>query len=125
MKWTELLRNGDYALLQSKSDTQYAVVSGYDPTQLENQQWSSGTYFTYWDDANKKATALSSALDLFRYRTESKYISRLRLEELATKFKDGLFGAYLEDEEYEEFFADECEMEDYEKEFFGIESEEE
>ena len=125
MEWTELLRNGDYALLQSKSDTQYAVVSGYDPTQLENQQWSSGTYFTYWDDANKKATALSSALDLFRYRTESKYISRLRLEELATKFKDGLFGAYLEDEEYEEFFADECEMEDYEKEFFGIESEEE
>lgn len=125
MKWIELLRKDKYTLLQSESDTQYAVVSNYNPTQPENQQWSSGTYFTYWDDANKKATALSSALDLFRYRTESKYISRLRLEELATKFKDGLFGADLEDEEYEEFFADECEMEDYEKEFFGIESEEE
>lgn len=125
MKWIEILQKDNYALLQSESDTQYVVVSGYDSTQPEGQQWAHGTYFTYWDDLNKKATALSSALDLFRYRTESKYISRLRLEELATKFKDGLFGAYLEDEEYEEFFTDECEMEDYEKEFFGIESEEE
>ena len=45
-------------------------------------------------------------------------ISRNRLEELATKF--GLFGADLEEEEYEEFFTNECEMEEYEKEFFGI-----
>ena len=37
MKWTELLRKDDYALLQSESDTQYAVVSGYDPTQPEDQ----------------------------------------------------------------------------------------
>lgn len=120
MKWIEILRKDKYALLQSESDTQYAVVSGYDPTQPENKQWNHGTYFTYWDDSNKKATALSSALDLFRYRTESKYISRLRLEELATKFKDGLFGADLEDEEYEEFFTNECEMDESEKEFFGI-----
>lgn len=47
-------------------------------------------------------------------------ISWNRLEELATKFKDGLFGADLEEEEYEEFFTNECEMEEYEKEFFGI-----
>ena len=44
MKWTELLRKDNYALLQSESDTQYAVASGYDPTQPEDQQWSSGTY---------------------------------------------------------------------------------
>ena len=42
MKWTELLRKDNYALLQSESDTQYAVVSGYDPTQPEDQQWSHG-----------------------------------------------------------------------------------
>lgn len=120
MKWIEILRKDNYALLQRESDTQYVVVSGYDPTQPEGQQWSYGTYFTYWNDADRKATSLSNALDLFRYRTESKYISRNRLEELATKFKDGLFGADLEDEEYEEFFNDECEMQDYEKDFFGI-----
>ena len=28
MKWKEILRNGNYALLQSESDTQYAVVNG-------------------------------------------------------------------------------------------------
>lgn len=54
MKWTELLRKDNYALLQSESDTQYAVASGYDPTQPEDQQWSSGTYFTYWNDAKRK-----------------------------------------------------------------------
>lgn len=39
MKWTELLRKDNYALLQSETDTQYAVVSGYDPMQPEDQQW--------------------------------------------------------------------------------------
>lgn len=40
MKWIEFLRKDNYALLQSESDTQYAVVSGYDPTQPEDQQWA-------------------------------------------------------------------------------------
>ena len=40
MKWKEILRKDKYALLQSESDTQYAVVSGYDPTQPEDQQWA-------------------------------------------------------------------------------------
>lgn len=120
MKWIEILRKDNYALLQSESDTQYAVVKGYDPTQPEDQQWEHGTYFLYLNDANKKVESLSNALELFRYRTENNYISRQRLEDLATKFKDGLFGADLEEEEYEEFFNEECEMEDFEKEFFGI-----
>lgn len=119
MKWVEILRNGNYALLQSKSDTQYAVVSGYDPTQPEDQQWSSGTYFTYWNDAKRKADCLQTALDWFRSRTESDYIPRCRLEELATQFKDGL----IEDdrESAMEFFNEVCEMDESEKEFFGIE----
>lgn len=44
MKWIEILRKDKYALLQSESDTQYAVVSGYDPKQPEDEQWSHGTY---------------------------------------------------------------------------------
>lgn len=39
MKWIELLRKDKYALLQSENNTQYAVVSGYDPTLPEDQQW--------------------------------------------------------------------------------------
>ena len=70
MKWTELLRKDNYALLQSESDTQYAVVSGYDPTQPEDQQWSHGTYFEYWNDAKRKADCLQNALDCFRGKME-------------------------------------------------------
>lgn len=120
MKWIEILRNGSYALLQSETDTQYCVANGYDPTQPEDQQWAHGTYFTYGNDKERKAMSLSNALELFRYRTENNYISRQRLEELATKFKDGLFATYLEDQEYNEFFDNECEMTESEKEFFGI-----
>lgn len=72
MKWIELLRKDDYALLQSETDTQYVVVSGYDPTQPEDQQWSNGTYFEYWNDAKRKADCLQSALNYLKSRTEEK-----------------------------------------------------
>ena len=70
MKWIEILRKDDYALLQSESDTQYAVVSGYDPTQPENNQWAHGNYFCYWDDKEQKVKCLQDALDYFRNKTE-------------------------------------------------------
>ena len=46
MKWIEILRKDDYALLQSESDTQYVDDSGYDPKKPEDKKWSSGTYIT-------------------------------------------------------------------------------
>lgn len=70
MRWIELLRKENCALLQNENDTQYCVATGYDSTQPENEQWAYGTYFTYWNDADRKATALSNALKLFRERTE-------------------------------------------------------
>lgn len=76
MKWTELLRKDNYALLQSESDTQYVVVSGYDPTQPEDQQWAHGTYFTYWNNAKRKADCLQNALDCFRSKTEEHYVTK-------------------------------------------------
>lgn len=76
MKWIELLRKDDYALLQSENDTQYVVVSGYDPTQPEDKQWRNGTYFTYWNGTKWKADNLQAALDYFRSRTEENYVDR-------------------------------------------------
>ena len=56
-------------------------------------------------------------------KTEPNYISRFRLEEIATKLKDRLLEA---DEDFaEEFFDEECEMTDEEKAWFGIETESE
>lgn len=119
MKWIEILRKDDYALLQSESDTQYVVASCYDDKAKEDSQWDHGIYVMYHDH-DSKAEALSKALELFRSRTETKYITRFRLEELATKFKDGLFWAYLGDNEYNDFFTKDCEMTDYEMDFFEI-----
>lgn len=89
MKWIELLRKDNYALLQSESDTQYAVVSGYDPAQPENQQWSHGTYFTYWNNAKRKADCLQNALDCFRSRTEIKYVTSISSKSKVAKWEDG------------------------------------
>lgn len=73
MKWKEILRKDDIALLQSETDTQYAVVSGYDPMQPEDRQWNHGRYFTYWNDTKRKATCLQNALDRFREKTEEHF----------------------------------------------------
>ena len=70
MKWKEILRKDKYALLQNESNTQYAVVSGYDPTQPEGQQWEHGNYFCYWNDKEQKVKCLHEALDYFRRKTE-------------------------------------------------------
>lgn len=123
MLWNELLRKGNVSLLQSRSDTQYCVCKNYNPKAKEDQQYDNGSYFCYFEDKKRKPYFLANALDAFRYRTEENYITRSRLEELASKFADGLM---QDDKEAAmEYFTEECEMEDYELEFFGIETENE
>ena len=121
MKYNIILRNGRYALLEM--ETQYVVACGFDETLPENQQWSQGYYYTHWNtsEAVVKQRMLSAALEYYRTITETDYISRCRLEELATQFKDGL----IEDDEVQAliYFDEVCEMLDSEKEFFGIETE--
>ena len=119
MKWIEILRKNDCALLQSESDTQYAVVSGYNPTQPENKQWAYGTYFTYFNNNFKKMLYLQSAYDCFMEKVNVDYIPRCRLSELATLFKDGLISD--DRESAMEYFNEVCEMTDKEKGWFGIE----
>lgn len=123
MLWNELLRKGNVSLLQSQSDTQYCVCRNYNPDAKEDQQYDGGTYFCYWGDKERKAYFLSAALENFRVKTEDNYVSRARLEELATKFKDGL----IEDdrESAMEYFEYECEMTEEEKEWLGITENEE
>ena len=122
MKYNIILRNGRYALLEM--ETQYVVACGFDETQSEGSQWSQGYYYTHWNTSEiVKQRMLSAALECYRTLTETDYIPRCRLEELATQFKDGL----IEDDEKSamEYFDEVCEMSDEEKEFFGIETESE
>lgn len=73
MKWTELLRKGNYALLQSENGThaQYVVANGYNPERREGEQWDYGTYFDCFNP-EEKLEYLERALDYFKSRTETK-----------------------------------------------------
>lgn len=93
MKWIEILRKDDYALLQSESDTKYVVASGYDPTQPEDQQWNYGTYFCYFQNKSNKADCLQNALDCFRGKTEENYVTKGQkyLEIYRYDYNEGIF----------------------------------
>lgn len=122
MEYTVLLRNGRYALIENENE--YVVACGFDETQEEGSQWTQGYYYTHWNAIGViKQRMLSAALEYFRILTETDYIPRCRLEELATQFKDGLIEN--DKESAMEYFDSVCEMTDEEKEFFGIETESE
>lgn len=123
MKYEVLFENGDYALVKRGSEmTQYAVVYGLDNA---NKCWARTVSYADFGKYSSitEIEALQDMIELFRMRTETNYIPRCRLEELATQFKDGL----LEDDEEQAliYFDEVCEMTDEEKEFFGIEMERE
>ena len=123
MKYEVILEKGDYALiLRGSRMEEYAGVCGLNK---ERGEWAwTGCYYNFGNYAQiDKAKALYLSLDYFRMRTETDYITRWRLEELATLFKDRL----IEDDEESamEYFDEVCEMTDEEKEWFGIGTENE
>lgn len=126
MNYELIMEEGDYALiLRGNKMKEYAVVNRLDK---KSGSWGhTVAYYAYEYDGMKldlQARAFANAIDCFRMKTEGDYITRSRLEELATLFKDGL----IEDDEYEAmiYFDETCEMLEHEKRFFGIgESEEE
>lgn len=104
-----------FALIETNDN--YIVACGYDSTQMWGRQWEHGIYYMFSNDI-EKLSCLSKAVEKLREKVSKNYISRSRLEELATFFKDGL----LEDDKYSamEYFEETCEMTNEEKEFFGI-----
>ena len=116
MKYEVIMEKGDYALiLRGNELKEYAVVRGLDK---ERGDWErTSDYWSYEYNGSKianQALALAKAVDFFRMRTEGDYVSRARLEKLATLFTDKL----IENDERKamDFFDDYCDMEDYEKE---------
>lgn len=126
---TEVMFEKDnYALiLRGNKYNEYAVVYGLDK---EKKEWSHTVgYYTVFH-AEEEPECLAKALDLYRAKTDKSYISRSRLEEIATKFKDRLSELSEEiDEECEcssfdydtlEFMAEELELTDIECDYLGI-----
>lgn len=107
----------EYALIKMENTKEYKIVSDI----CADGSWAyTVCSWMYGEFGREEYLVLQDALDAFRVRTESTYIPRSRLEELATKFKDGIFSCDLDEEEYDEFFDDECDMTDEELEFFGL-----
>lgn len=120
MKYEIILEKENYALILRKDNlNEIAIVANLDKN---NGTWGHTVDYMEYEGRNK-VYALSEMLNVFRSKTEGDYISRARLTELATLFKDGL----MEDDKDSamEYFNETCEMSDSEKEFFGIEEEEE
>ena len=86
---------------------EYVVCSNFN-----GKEWHGGDYYGY--------RYLQSAIDSFN---KGYSITYSRMSELATLFKDGL----IEDDEdsAKEYFLDECDMDENELEYFGIEHKEE
>lgn len=125
-EYNVILKFGDYTIISYEKQhmgTEYVIARNFNAEEFS------------WDSAsNNYAYSLESALAILLSRIGSNYVkSQRQLEierntsitfdracELASKFKDGLFGADLDEEEYNEFFLDECEMDEKELDFFGI-----
>lgn len=126
-----ILKFGDYTIISYEKKyigTEYVIARNFNAEEFS------------WDSAmDNYAYSLESALAMLLSRLGSSFVKtqrQLEIErntgitfdracELASKFKDGLFGFDLDEEEYNEFFLDECEMNEEELEFFGIETESE
>lgn len=121
-----LFESGKYALINRGKDvTEYAVVYGLNKT---TNEWDHTVgYFTVYKP-EEEPKMLLSALDLYISKTNPYHISKCRLEQIATMFKDRI--SELEYEECEddeqfsldtlEFMAEELELTDVECDYFGI-----
>lgn len=121
MKYKEILRKNNIALLENEAGTEYVVAVGYDPNGPENQQWGYGNYYPYWMNTDKKAAALASALEYFRYRTEIDYISRSRMEEISTAALHEL--KEIDEDSFTDFCEGDLDLTEEEREWFGLDKE--
>ena len=97
MKWKPIISKGRYTVLQSESDTQYVVAANYDADAPENQQWTAGTYFCYWNNAERKLICLQEALDELGRLTDENYVDKGQkyLEIYREDYPEGTFNEIL------------------------------
>lgn len=116
MGYRIILQKNDCALIETKEN--YIVALRFDDTKKWGEKWGYGSYFSFSHTESSKIKALSKALDRFRGNTERDYISRDRLETIATMLVNKLIGDDKEDAI--DYFNNVCLMSDEEKVFFGV-----
>lgn len=106
-----IIKKGDYTLLQNKNC--YIIAYKYNP---EAGDWEYGTYYNYWGNEETKIKFLQIAIEAIMTKTDENYISRPRLEEIASRAIDNI-------KEDLEDFIDETDLEEHEAIYFGIHNE--
>lgn len=106
-----IIKKGDYTLLQNKNC--YIIAYKYNP---EAGNWEHGTYYNHWGNEETKIKYLHIAIEAIMTKTDKSYISRPRLEEIATRAIDAI------KEDLEDFIYD-TDLEEHEAIYFGIHNE--
>ena len=120
-------KKGNVSLIKRKVGSpmeEYAVVRNLNIEEPMESGCQWDATLGYW---RSTIGGLQKAIECFRHKTEENYITRARLEEIATKEKDYIVEVENEVcyQEVIDYFRDELDMKDYELEFFGIEVESE
>lgn len=110
MKTNVILTKGKYTLF--KNDKEYVVAYDYNEN---NHSWAYGAYFSHWGEPERKLECLSRAIDYIRYKTSDEFITKTRMEELATL----AIQAIIEDTGFEDFI-EVSEMSVDEAVYFGV-----
>lgn len=113
-----IVQKKEYALIKMESTEEYKIVSDI----CADGSWAyTVCSWMYGKYGREEYLILQDALDAFQYKTESDYIPRSRLEELATQWKDKIIqDCWMTEEEQNEYFIGEQDMDDAELEFFGL-----
>ena len=123
LSYEVLLRRGNCVLIDNKNANEYIVGVGYNPEAPVGQQWRQGHYFSYWPDGELRAVVLMSALDYLLIRTDKNYVTKARLEEIATSTLHEL--KETDEDSFTDFCDGDLDLTDEEKEWFGLGEEDE
>lgn len=114
-----LLRKGNCVLVENKIAEEYIVGVGYNPEAPVGQQWSQGHYFSYL--FSDRGTTLMKAVDFLLSRASEYYVSKARLEEIATAALHEL--KETDEDSFTDFCDGDLDLTEEEREWFGLDEE--
>ena len=119
LSYEVLLRKGNCVLVETKIAEEYIVGVGYNPEAPVGQQWRQGHYFSYL--FSDRGTALIKAVDFLLSRASEYYVSKARLEEIATAALHEL--KEVDEDTFFDFCENDLDLTEEEREWFGLDEE--
>jgi hypothetical protein len=121
--------NGNDALviIEGRYLTDFVVARGYKvDKETGDVSWGHGVYFSADADSREDRLYCLMKATEYMYSTEnSEYITHDRMAEIATRFKDAMIEAWMDEDDAIEYVNEDLDMTETEKEFFELNEEEE